>query len=342
MSSCGPNTTASSPTTTAASNQSLHTRVAQVLDPCASNSSGFARNVCSNQTLTGIDTQIRTSLQAEAANITDAGARLLIENQQRWRDAQRLACGVTGANADATQQQCLEQAFRARAAEAANTVQTIGGYTIQQVQLVDAAAVSANARSADPSLAPGLLSDVRFPRIDGPQTPQIQRANELLAQQLHFRAAQGTVESVRYTIAYAGPALISVRYDLSDDTPAAAQTNTNLKAVNVVMATGAPLAATDVFRANSGWEDFITQRAVRDIARRYREYDNFSPPVRDVHETATKPELWVITERGLTILFPPLSFGGDYAMGSTDVTIPWTDLRRFLNPNAPAPIQPQA
>ena len=45
-----------------------------------------------------------------------------------------------------------------------------------------------------------------------------------------------------------------------------------------------------------------------------------------------------MTEQGLVILFPPYSFGGPYALGGAEVTIPWTELRPYLNPNAPAPI----
>jgi hypothetical protein len=49
-----------------------------------------------------------------------------------------------------------------------------------------------------------------------------------------------------------------------------------------------------------------------------------------------------VTERGLTILFPPYSFGGPHALGGTEVTIAWADLAQYLNPGAPAPIRPSA
>ena len=104
------------------------------------------------------------------------------------------------------------------------------------------------------------------------------------------------------------------------------------------MRTGQPLSETDVFRPNSGWQDFITRRAVQEITRQFRE-DGFTPPQRDVRETATKAHLWLVTEQGLTMLFPPYSFGGPYVMGGTDVTIPWADMRAYLNPAAPAPIR---
>jgi hypothetical protein len=51
-----------------------------------------------------------------------------------------------------------------------------------------------------------------------------------------------------------------------------------------------------------------------------------------VQESVTKPHLWLITEQGLTLLFPPYSFGAPYVMGGTEVSIPWADLRQYLNP----------
>ncbi len=357
LSGCGPTgqtTTATTQTTTQTTQQlgaAMQARVAAALDPCAqsgqanapnNNQSAFARNVCANSSLAALDTQIRTALAAKATQISDAGALVLIQNQQRWREAQRVACGIAGAAAapNAQQQQCLEGRFRARAAEAGASVQSMGGYTFQAVEQV-AAAPTPQALAASGG-EPATMIDVRYPRIDGPQTPAIQRFNALVQQNPQFRPEQGTNETTRYRISYAGPGLISVRFDTSDDTPGAAQTNTNVKAVNVLMAEGRTLTAADVFKPNSGWEDFITQRAVADIARQFRDYDNFSPPVRDVHETATKPHLWLITQQGLTLLFPPLSFGGSYDMAGAEVSIPWADLRPYLNPNAPAPIRPQS
>ena len=125
------------------------------------------------------------------------------------------------------------------------------------------------------------------------------------------------------------------------DTLGAAHPNGSSKAVTVLMTEGRLLTEADVFRPDTEWQDFLTERAVRALTRQFRQED-FSPPERDVRETATKAHLWLITDRGLTILFPPYSFGGPYVMGGTEVTIPWADLRPYLNPAAPAPIRPAA
>lgn len=320
-------------------------RIAASLDPCAEGQSGFAAALCQNETLISLDSQVREALVAESAAVSDAGASLLVQNQARWREAQRIACGVLEAEAPtAEQQQCLEARFRARARDAANAVQELGGYTFQRMELVDAVPVSAQMAAATglgEDAPAAIVRDIRFPRIDGEQTPAIRRFNELVAQEPQYRLQDATNESVDYTIAFAGPELISVRFNVAADTLGAANVSTTVKAVTVLMEEGRALQASDVFRAGSGWENFITDRAVQAISREFSDYPNF-PPRRDVYETATKPHLWLVTERGLLMLFPPLSFGGSHADGGTEVTIPWSDLRPYLNPAAPAPIRPSA
>jgi uncharacterized protein len=320
--------------------------IAAALDFCTAPSDEFAQRLCDDQTLSALDSSVREALVAESADISEAGAELLVQNQVRWREAQRVACGIVDTAAAPTpeQQACLAEEFRARLAEAESAVESIGGYTFQRMELVDAMPVSAEIASSsglDDEAPPAVVRDIRFPRIDGPQTPEIQRFNELVAQSPQFRLEDATSEVVNYVIAYAGPELISVRFNIATDTLGAAHGSNTSRSVNVLMAEGRPLAVSDVFRAGSGWEDFLTQRAVQDIARQFRE-DNFTPPERDVRESVTKPHLWLVTERGLTILFPPYSFGGPYVLGGAEVSVPWADLRPYVNPAAPTPIRPSA
>ncbi len=326
--------------------ESSAARISAALDTCAQSRDQFAQRVCGNRALANLDGQVRSTLVAEAADVSDAGASILVQNQSRWRDAQRVACGITDANAAPTadQQRCLESRFRARVAEARSAVQQLGGYTFQRMELVDAAPVARSSLAAGADDGSGAVErNIRFPRIDGPQTPQIRRFNELVAQEPQFRLEDATSEATDYTITYAGPELISVRFNALQETNGAANVNHIVKAVTVLMTEGRPLAAEDVFTADSHWQDFITDRAVADIRRQMPDYG--APPRRDVFETATKAHLWLVSEQGLILLFPPLSIGGwsqaDPPEG-LQVMIPWADLRPYLNPAAPLPIRASA
>ena len=330
----------------AKTDESSAAAISAALDVCAEGRDAFAQNVCANRALAGLDNQVRDALVAQAAEVSDAGAAMLVQHQNRWREAARVSCGVIDPDAQPTreQQTCLESEFRARAREVATAVQQVGGYTFQRMELIDAVPVTAEIASSTGlgDAAPAATTrDIRFPRIDGPQTEQVRRFNDLVAQSPQFRLEQATNETVDYRIAYAGPELISVRFDLSSDALDGAHPNTTAKAVNVLMQEGRPLEARDVFRAGTGWENFLTRTAVAEISRQFQE-DGFTPPERDVRESVTKPHLWLITENGLTLIFPPYSFGAPYVMGAAEVSIPWADLRPYLNPAAPAPIRPSA
>src|SRR5690349_7779472 len=120
----------------------------------------------------------------------------------------------------------------------------MGGYTFQRMELVDATPVTAEISASMGDSAPAAVErDIRFPRIDGPQTPQIRRFNELVAQQPQFRLEDATNEEVDYTIGYAGPELISVRFNYTQDTLGAANVNNTTKAVTVLMEEGRALTA---------------------------------------------------------------------------------------------------
>ena len=339
LAACGDNSQGANKT-----EQSSAAHIAQALDSCAHPQGAFAQNICANRALAALNLQVERTLVAQSANVSDAGAQMLVRNQARWLEAQRVGCGVADATMTADQSRCLESELRSRAQQVRTAVQQLGGYTFQRMELVDAAPMTP-AMSQQTGLgadAPAaIVRDIRFPRIDGRQTPEVQRFNDLVAQQPQTTFDQATNEIVDYRIVYAGPELISVRFDMSQDTLGAAHPNGSAKAVTVIMGAGRELAEADVFQPNSGWENFITQRAVAEISRQFHD-DGFSPPQRDVRETATKPHLWLISEQGLTLLFPPYSFGAPYVMGGTEVTIPWADLHQYLNPAAPLPIRPAA
>jgi len=325
----------------------LKDRLGAALDPCAEGGSDFAKTVCEDEALAVLDAQVRENLVAEAASVSDAGAQMLVQNEQRWREAQRVACGIAdpALAPDAEQQACLEASFRGRVADTQGAVEQVGGYTFQRVEIVDAEPMSEAIASAagfglEDAPAKAITRDIRFPRIDAPQTPQIRRFNELVAQQPQFRLEDGVEEVVNYTIAYAGPALISVRFDLMDSSLAQAHPNSSSNAVTELMQEGRPLTAGDVFDPGTRWQDFIARSAQAALTAQFKEYE-FAPPARDVRESATKAHLWLITDKALVILFPPYSFGGPHALGGAEVSIPWTDLTDYLAATAPAPIRPQ-
>ncbi len=322
---------------------SEHQSLAETL-ACGPSSQGMAAAVCANPTLAALDTQVREALVAQSGNVSDSGAQLLAQGQRRWLDAQGAACGVLDASTplNADQTRCLESKLRERIREARGSVREEGGYVFQSVELVNALPVTAQAAEAvglsEADAPNAIVRDIRYPRIDNAATPQAQRFNELVRQEPQYQLTDQVEEQVSYRIVYAGPQIISVRFDTYENSLGAAHPETGARAVTILMTgEGRAIAASDVFRDGARWEEFVTQRSMTALTQQFRQYD-FRPPIADVRETATKAHNWLITADGLTILFAPYSFGGPFAFGGAEVTIPWADLRSFLNPSAPAPI----
>ncbi|NWG53931.1 MAG: DUF3298 domain-containing protein [Hydrogenophilaceae bacterium] len=320
--------------------------IAAALDPCAEDAGPADRALCGDEKLAALDARIRSAMVREAGEISEEGRRTIVENHQRWLRAQRTACGIIDADAAPTPDQaaCLEAALTERVRESERAVEREGPYTFQRMEMISAQAVTAEAAAASgmgEGAPTSITRDIRFPRIDDASTPQAARFNDIVSRIPESRFEPGEEVQVDYQIAFAGPDLISVRFDSYSYAMGAAHPNNSTRAVTVVMTTGKPLEVGDVFRAGSGWEDFLTQRAVRALTERFRE-ENFTPPETDVRDSVAKPHLWLIKEEGLTLLFPPYSFGGPHVLGGAEVTIPWADLARYLNPNAPAPIRAPA
>jgi len=319
--------------------------IAAALDPCEGQGPA-ERMLCGNEKLAALDARIRTAMVAEAGEVSEAGRRTIVENHQRWLQAQRTACGVIDPDAAPTADQnaCLEAALNERVAEAERAVERHGAYVFQRMEMISAQAVSAEAAAASgmgEGAPTAVTRDIRFPRIDDAATPQAARFNDIVSRIPESRFEPGEEVQVDYQIAFAGPELISVRFNSYSYAMGAAHPNTSIRAVTVVMTTGEALQTGDVFRAGSGWENFLTTRAVRALTEQFRE-ERFTPPEADVRDAVTKPHLWLIKAEGLTLLFPPYSFGGPHVLGAAEVTIPWADLARYLNPEAPAPIRAPA
>lgn len=314
-------------------------------DPCAGQGSFRADVICKAPELAALDAQIRERLTTQAEAIEPAAVGALEAEHDRWLEAMRVDCGFqTGAAPTPEQTACLTSHLTARVNEVQGVIQQAGGFTFRRVEDVTAAAVSASAAAASGlgDMAPTAITrEISYPQISGEQTPQIRRFNELVRQEPRFRLEDQTSETVNYQIAFAGDELISVKFEILEETLGAAHASVDLRAVTVNMLTGNPLAANDVFRPGSGWENFLTRRVLVELTRAL-EQSEFVPSERDVRETVTKPQNWLITEAALVVLVAPLSFAGPQADGGQEIAIPWAQLRPYLNPQAPAPIRAPA
>jgi hypothetical protein len=310
-------------------------------DACQSVSGAYGKWLCGDPELSPLMQQVGAELKDAAGSISIDGAQLMADGQKQWVEAVRVECGIGTGDVPLTgdQEQCVRQNLDARVKEAAQAVQEKGGFIFQTVEVTKTEPVSVEAASAGGTALP-VSKEIRFPKIEG-DTPQIRKFNELMLHRPQYGVADQTTEIVRYTIAYAGQELVSVRFETSEYAAEAARPNNSAKAVTVVMSTGDALQASDVFSApEARWKAALLTRAMRDLVRQTKEFGPDVTPVREeVADTLSKPQNWLITEEALVLLFPQDSIGLPYAAGGFEVKVKWADLAPMLNAQAPAPIR---
>lgn len=310
-------------------------------DPCQSVSGAYGKWLCGDPELSPIMQQVGAELKEAAGSISVPSAQLMADGQKQWVEAVRVECGIGTGDVPLTadQEQCVRQNLDARVKEAAVAVQDKGGFIFQTVEITKTDPISAEAASAGGTVLP-VSKEIRFPKIEG-DTPQIRKFNELMQHRPQYGLADQTTEIVRYSIAFAGAELVSVRFETSEYTAEAARPNNSVKAVTVVMNTGEALTAADVFTApEARWKAALLTRAMRELTRQTKEFGPDITPVREeVADTLSKPQNWLITEEGLVLLFPQDSIGLPYAAGGFEVTVKWADLAPLLNAQAPVPIR---
>ena len=113
-----------------------------------------------------------------------------------------------------------------------------------------------------------------------------------------------------------------------------------MSAMSFNMATGAPVAVADLFNTNSKWQDFLAARAARDVTTQLRGEDSTARAVDPsmVRDAVAQPRAWFITDSALVLIIPAAAL----APAATEahlVTIPWRQLRGYLNPRGPGPIK---
>jgi hypothetical protein len=190
--------------------------------------------------------------------------------------------------------------------------------------------------NAMPGGPDAVMANVTYPKLEG-DSPAAQKFNAAVAQRPRFKASDATEEQVTYKIAYAGPDLISVKFDTYNNTIGAAHPSTDQKAVNFNMKTGVAMSAADLF-AKPGWEAVLAKTGADEVTKQLRAEDDSARPVAaaDLRKTVADPTKWTVSDQGITLLLGEEELGA-YALGSQEVLVPWSALKPFLRPDAIGP-----
>ena len=307
------------------------------LEPC-DDQALWPKAVCAGAEMRKSADELAAAMAEKAGELSPEGFAQMSADQAAWAKSELVSCQAESDGNPVKTVSCMRASVADRLRDADQAVERLGGFTFQRRENVGVETVDpAKAPAGWPEDAPKALSyRLAWPTIDAPGNAAAKRFNALAARQRRFGAADHTEESTQYAITYAGKSLISVRFETYDNTPGSAHPNGGVKALNVLMTTGEPLKALDVFKAGSGWEEALTDRAMAGLADAFAEL-NQDPPRDLVRSAALRPEAWQINDTELTLLLSGDSLGGAYPIGPQEVKIPWDQLKRVLRPDAPEP-----
>lgn len=312
-------------------------QVRERFEPC-SDQALWPKALCAGAEIRKSADELALAMAQKAGELSPEGLTQLSADQAAWAKSELLACQSESDGNVVKVASCMRASVADRLRDADQVVERLGGFTFQRRERIGIEPIDpAKTPQGWPEDAPKALSyRLSWPSIDAPANAAAQRFNSLAMQQRRFDAADLTEESTQYAISYAGKSLISVRFETYDYTPGSAHPNGGVRALNVLMNTGEPLKALDVFKAGSGWEDALADRAMAGLADAFADLGQ-EPPRDSVRAAAIRPEGWLINDSDLTILVSSDSLGGAYPIGPQEVKIPWDQLKRYLRPDAPEP-----
>lgn len=126
--------------------------------------------------------------------------------------------------------------------------------------------------------------------------------------------------------------IFGVAFYVSSYMAGAAHPNNYLITANYDLTTGLPIDIADIFVDDSDYLTVLSEKS-REIL--YKQLAKDLPYIQDQIDAGTNPKLinfeaFLVEQTGLRILFSPYQIG-PYALGSVEITIPWSELELITN-----------
>ncbi|WP_019689988.1 DUF3298 domain-containing protein [Pseudomonas fluorescens] len=298
---------------------------------CDKAHSPIEKAVCADSVVSALDSSIATSYTAAMERLSQDGQTILRDGQRQWLRFVRDLCFAHPDNSGVGF--CLTQHYTERLKDLSNAAISTGPYLFSRSDYFSAS-------TQDEAGQPYKIH-AGAPRIDAPVSPTIALWNSTVAKQAMWVADSGCDsrhgdEYSGFTVTYASARVISVRMTDWEDchgTPHGHGGSTGL--TYLMEPSFHSLEASDLFVVDTAWKDFLTRRSYDVIEKKA---DTTQVELRQVEKAATDIRNWTLTRDGLLITIEPYAVLA-YAFGTTEVIIPWRDLKPFLAPNAPIPPQ---
>jgi uncharacterized protein len=297
---------------------------------CGKARTRFERTVCADSQLSARDSAMAQRYDDALSSLTEAGKTILRTGQGQWlKVVQRLCLDSKRAEGPTT---CMRRQYDDRLDDLRSAAVATGPFVFSRNDRY------ASIGQQDSTGIP-LEQHTGLPRIDQPRSVVAEQWNAAIVREAAAAQANwcfgepdtAAEQVVDFKIQSATPGFINVRMLHYELCGLAAGSDDMNNVSYLLTPTLHRLKAVDLFRAETPWASFLANRASRVLnADGDTDFnDRINKDVRD-------PAAWSFTKPGLVISFNP-GDAGPIASGILDVTIPWTDLRRFVTPTAPIP-----
>lgn len=260
--------------------------------------------------------------------LSEPGRRILRRGQEQWLQVVKVLCLDNRRNESPGS--CLQRQYADRLDDLRSAAMSEGPFVFSRMDQYTS--IGKETDTGKP-----LEQHTGLPRIDSPRSGLAEQWNAAIVQAAATARANrcfgdpgdASDQFVSFTIRSATPDFINVEMRHVEQCGGGAVSEDINNISYWVKPTLRRLTAEDVFKPGSGWETFLRDRASRDVDPFFA--DDVSKDVRD-------PTTWSFTKEGLLITFNP-GEAAAIAAGSIKVTVPWSDLHRFLAPGAPSSLR---
>jgi uncharacterized protein len=320
---------------------------------CSKAATAQEKAICATPDLSAADDQMAAAYHAWLAAASPDGAAGIRENQIVWLRTRDASCPAGDANNPIAS--CLGNIYKARIAELMQMVQHFAGMTFVS------RAITLTARDAQGSVPPGASEvtpgfgtlQASWPQASS-TTPQWAAWNSAIVPAIILAAnanesssahdwkglvQPGVDRNLTVTVERVNTQWVSVSVlDYYDGHGAHPMENSS--EFYWLLDKQRALKAEDVFLPNSGWDAWMEQRLDSYLHKaldaqsngNYQSWFTAGDAPKELQGLVTNPGDWKLEPAGFSIFFQPYQVAC-YACTPDPMTIPWSDLKPYLQPS---------
>lgn len=321
---------------------------------CTKAKSPQEKAICASPELSAADDQLAAAYKAWLAAVPPEVVAEVREEQRGWLRSLAANCKSAAVESTTALAACMLDVYPARIKELRAKVVTVGGVKFywRSITLKESDGPDTGQPGTFTEVNPGFGTlEAEWPQATS-STPEWRAWNaaiEAVTQEMTSgssgdssgkRAAKWSAtgfvdQEVTTSIGVVTPELVTVAIqDMVDGH--GAHPNTNSIEFNWLLNEKRKLQPKDVFRAGSGWDQFLQKRCDKYLheqldtdGKSYVSVAQSGEMAKTLLGIVVKPENWLLDGKGLTIPFQPYAVAC-YACTPEPLTIPWSDLQGYL------------